>query len=134
MAWIQVLMVPDERIVLDGIPRPLDVDILQRMGRQLVVDDVLRRDAQERGLGHAEELVQMRGISGADLEGPVDIGDAVRIAVDKDIDRDLLEIGQPADEAAAGPGRDSSHADQDAVGLLPVIVLHQALEHARRFR
>src|SRR5207249_5498043 len=43
---------------------------------------------------------------------------------------DLLEVRQAADEAAAGPGRHAPHRDQNTVRGLPVLVLHQTLEHA----
>ena len=88
---------------------------------------------RNRGLGHAEKFIQVRGISGSDFQSSIDIGDPVRIAVHKNIDRDLFEIRQPADKAAAGPRRHASHADQDAVGLFPVVVFHQPLKHARGF-
>ncbi len=87
-------IVLDERIVFDGVPRPLDVHILQRMRRQLVVDDILRRDSEKPGLGDAEKFIQMRGISGSDFQCPIDIRDPVRISVHKDIDRDFFEIRQ----------------------------------------
>src|SRR5262249_15562851 len=44
----------EERVVLDRIVRPLDVDLLERMRRQLVIDDVLGGDPEERRLRDAE--------------------------------------------------------------------------------
>src|SRR4030095_14488233 len=127
------LMMSYEGIIFHGVTGPFEVHILQRMGRELVIDDVLRRDPQEACLGHTEELIEVSGISRTDLESAVDIGDSVRVAIDKYIDRDFLEIRQAPDEAAAGARGHTAHAHQDAAGFFPVDVLHQALKHAGGF-
>ena len=124
---------PDEGIVFYRIPRPLDIHILQRMRRQFVIDDVFGRDAQKSCLGHAKEFVQMRGVAGSHFQSPVDVGDSVGIAVDKYVDGNLFEIRQPANKAAAGARGDASHADQDAVGFFPIVVLYQPLKHSGGF-
>src|SRR5678816_1051101 len=79
----------EERIVLDGVAGALDVNVLERMGGQLVIDDVLRRDAQKCRLRHAEELIQVRRVAGSDLQSAVDVGYPVRVSVHEDVDRDL---------------------------------------------
>ena len=68
----------------------------------------------------------------ADLERAVDVRDPVRIAVDEDVDRDLLLVGQPPDEPPGGARRHAAHRDQDAVGRLPELVALQPLEHTAR--
>ncbi len=83
-------------------------------------------------LRHAEELVQVRGVSAAHLERPVDVADAVRIAVDEDVDGDLLLVGEPPDEPPARARRHAAHRDEDAVRRLPVVVFDEPLEHPRR--
>jgi len=51
--------------------------------------------------GHAEELIEVDGVAGADLEGTVDVEVAVRIAVDKGIDGDFEKVAQAADKPPA---------------------------------
>ena len=63
------------------------------MRGQLISNDVLGRDSQEARLRHAEEFVQMRGVTASHLEGPVDVTDPVGITVDEHVYRELLLVG-----------------------------------------
>ena len=56
-----IAVVFDEGIVFHRIPGAFDVDVLQRMGWQPIVDNILRRDSEKPGLGDAEEFVEVRG-------------------------------------------------------------------------
>ena len=100
---------------------------------QAEVDDVLRRDAQKPRARHAEEAVDMSGVSGARLQRPVDVGEAVRVAVDEAIDRQIVLVGQETNEAPRRAGRHPSHLDDDALGALPEPMIVEALEHAAGF-
>ena len=97
------------------------------------VDDVLRRDAEETRPRHAQEAVDVGCIAGADLERAVDIGKAVRVAIDEAVDRQVLLVGQQADEAPRGAGRYPAHLDDDASRGFPEPVIVEALEHAAGF-
>ncbi len=57
-------MVPDEWIILDGIPCALNIHVLQGVSGQFVVNNVLRRYAQKLSLRDAKKFVQMSRISG----------------------------------------------------------------------
>jgi len=63
----------EERVVLERVLGSLDVDFLQGVGGELVINDVLGRDAQEARFWNAEELREMRRVPRADLEGAVDV-------------------------------------------------------------
>ena len=124
----------EEGVVLQGVLCALDVDGLQLVRRvfELEVDDVLGRDPEELGLGHAEEAVDVRRVARAHLEGPVDVRDAVGVAVDEAIDGDLLRVREASNEAAGRARRHPRELDQDALAGLPELVIVQALEHASR--
>jgi hypothetical protein len=96
-------VVPDERIVLESVVGALYVHVLQGMARQLVLDDVLERDAQKAGMRHAEKFVQVSGVAGADLERPVNVEVPVGIAVGKDLHGQPVLVRQQTDEPAARP-------------------------------
>ena len=124
------LVVQDEGVVLERVLGALDVDLLQRMGREVVVEDVLGGHAEEPRPGNAEELVDVGGVTRADLERPVDVGDAVRIAVDERVHRQVALVREPPHEPARRPGRHAGHRHQDALRLLPELVALETLEHA----
>ena len=120
----------EERVVLQRVLGPLDVHLLQGVCGQIVVLDVLRRDAEERDVRHTKELVYVGGVARADLQRAIDVGDAVRVAIDEGVDRQLALVGEAAHEAACGSRGYPGHGDQDAVRFLPELVALQPLEHA----
>ncbi len=127
------LVVPDKGVVLEGVSSPFDVNLFEGVRGQLVADDILRRDSEELGAGHTKVTVDVGGVAGAYFQRAVDIEHAVRVAVHEGIHGQLQLVGQPADEAPTGAGGDTAHRDEDAVGLSPVSVLDQPLEHACGF-
>ena len=123
----------EERVVLERVFRAFDVDIEQRVGGQIVIDDVLGRDAEIVCLGDAEELGDVSGVARTDLQGAVDVGDPVGIAVDERVDGDLALIRELSNESARGAGRDAGHRNQDAIRRLPELVTLQSLKHTTGF-
>ena len=97
------------------------------------VDYILWGDAQKTCLRHAQEAVDVSCIARAYFERAVDIGEAVGVAVDEAVDRQVLLVGKQADEAPCGAGRDPAHLDDDASRLFPEPVIVEALEHAAGF-
>src|SRR3990172_6498983 len=129
---LPLLVVEYEGVVLQGVLGTLDVHLLQGMGGELVIYDVLRGNAQIPCGGDTEIFIYMGGVPGAYLEGTVYVANTVGVAVHKGIDRYLLLFGEPSDKATAGPGGHSTHGDQYTVGLLPVGMFGQSLEHTGR--
>ena len=85
---------------------------------------------RKRARGTQKKRLMMGGVAGADLERAVDVGEAVRVAVDETVDRQVLLVRQEPHEAPRGARRHAAHLDDDAVGALPEAVVVQALEHA----
>lgn len=53
------LVVLNERIVLEGVVDPFDVDLGHRMSRQTVCIDIVGCHTEKARLGHTEELFEM---------------------------------------------------------------------------
>jgi hypothetical protein len=125
----------EEGVVFERILCSLDVHRLQRVGRilEFEVDDVLGSHTQKLSLGHAKEAIDVRGVAGTNLERAVDVGDSVRITVDKAVDGDLFGVSQQSYEAPRCARGHTTHFDQDAVGALPKLVVVQALKHTASF-
>ena len=104
----------EKRIVLERVLRAFDVDILERVGRQLVVHDVLWRHAEKTGAGDAEKAVDMCRVARADLERAVDVGDSVGVAVHKGVDRQIALIREASDESARRACRHAGHGNENA--------------------
>ena len=79
----------DEGIVLQSVLGALYVGSGQRVRRVLKakVDNILWGDAQEPSSRDAEKAIDMRGVARSRFQRPVNICEAVRIAVDETIDR-----------------------------------------------
>ena len=102
-----------EGVIFEGVFGPLDVDIVELMGRifEFIVDDVLGSQAQIMSLGHAEEAIDMGSVAGADLERAVDIGHPVGVAIGEGINGDALFVGETSDKSPGRTGGDPAHGD-----------------------
>ena len=122
----------EEGVVLQRVLRALHVHLLELVRRvlEVEVDDVLWRHAQEACLGNAEEAVDVGRVPRADLQRPIDVRDAVGVAVHEAVDRQLLVVGQAPDEASGCSRRDAAHGDEDAVRVPPPLVVVETGEHA----
>ncbi len=124
------LVMPDERVVLQCVLRALDIYIFQRMRRifQLEVLDIPRGHSKVMGLRHAEVAINVRRLTGTDLECAVDIAIAVRIAVGEGKNGNFLIVHEAADESAAGTRRHTAHGNENAVRFFVVAVVNKTLE------
>ena len=100
------LVLDEERVVLQGVSGALDVGFaeLVRGVLEIPVLDVLRGETEKARVWHAEKTVDVRRVAGADLERSINIKIAVRIAINKGIDRDFERVAEPANESSACAG------------------------------
>ena len=123
----------EEWIVFKRVFGALDVDLLERMGGELVVDDVLWRHTEKARVWDTEKLRQMGGVARAHLEGSVDIRNPVRITIDKCVHRDLAIVGQLPNETSRRARGNPGQRNQYAVIGFPELVALQPLKHTTGF-
>ena len=84
---LPALVMPHERVLAQRVVDALDVHLGQFVDRQAIVDDIIRRHPEESGPQHAEKFVDVGGVARIHLQRPIDVADAIRIAVDEGGDR-----------------------------------------------
>ena len=99
-----LLLALEEGVILEGVLGTLDIDILQGVGWKFVIDDVLRGYSQIGGIGNTEEAINVRGVTRSDLQGSINIGDPVGIAIDEGVNRNFGLFAESANESAGSSG------------------------------
>src|SRR3974390_180541 len=120
----------DKRVILECVFCTLYVNSGQRMRRVLKakVDNILWCDAQEPRSRRAEEAIDMRSVPRSRFQCSINIREAVRVAIDKTIDRQIVLVGKETNEPPRRAGRHSAHFDNDAIGGFPKPMIVEALE------
>ena len=75
----------------------------------------------------------MRGVTRSDLQGSINVGDPVGIAIDEGVNRNLGLFAESANESAGRAGGDSRHIDENAIGGFPELVTLRSLENTSGF-